>query len=50
MKDLFKSKVMISFAVFVIGILIVTSVTEKSAQKNDLHALKQTSQLKICVI
>lgn len=45
MKDILKSKVMIAFAVFVIGFVFIASTIE--AQKNDLHATKQTSQIVI---
>lgn len=46
MKEILESKVMIGFAVFVIGFAFLTSTIE--AQKNDLHAT--TSQLNQNVI
>lgn len=48
MKEILESKVMIGFAVFVLGFVFLTSWNEKNIQKNDLHAT--TSQLNQNVI
>ncbi len=43
MKEILESKVMIGFAVFVLGFAFLTSTIE--AQKNDLQTGNQTSQI-----
>ncbi len=45
MKEILESKVMIGFAVFVLGFVFLTSWNEKNVQKNDLQTGNQTSQI-----
>ena len=43
MKEILESKVMIGFAIFVLGFVFLTSTIEE--QKNDLQTGNQTSQI-----